>query len=85
LRNLVVVSKSNENPRGALEGICVDFRVLKRLLKFPKRLLLAVWEKYSYVNADFYGFLPSAVATFSAIQHNLHGACLADAAGVRSG
>ena len=28
---------------------------------------------------------PLAVAAFSDIQHNLHGACLADAASVRSG
>jgi hypothetical protein len=78
LRNLVLVWRSNENPRGALEGIFIDLRVLKRLIKFPRHLLLAVWEKIDSRERGFLRNPPSpprthTVATFLDIQHNLHG------------
>jgi len=47
------------------------------------------WDKFCVAMGGAFGFLPPppftpSVATFSDIQRNLHGACLADAAGVRS-
>jgi hypothetical protein len=84
LRNVVPVWKPYQNPRGALEGIFIDLHVMKCLLTFPKRLLLAVWQKIGLREGGLL-WNPSRAQHFLDIQHNLHGAWLADAANVRGG